>query len=354
MPTAHIRSSCSRRPRLTRRRFLTQSAGVGASLFAGATMLGHVTAQEASPDASPEASPAGDGSWSFTDDRGVTVTLPKRPERVFADISAAAPLWDFGIRPIAISGFATTNEVAWGNIDRSIEVINADAGYPDAERLLELQPDIYVSITWRPDDPTSVWGLPDENSVDLFNSIAPIICISATGLADVSMQRFAELAGLLGADFDAPELVMAKDDYDMSVEAFSAMVAEKADLDILFAYVGSEAEWYVANADAWADLAFYRKLGMNILEPDVAEGEYWEGLSREQALKYPADIFFNSTREGMFDAEQLQADPAFGQHPAIKAGQIGRWNQDFIMSYQGLSAALDSMTETLAESHKLA
>jgi iron-desferrioxamine transport system substrate-binding protein len=78
-----------------------------------------------------------------------------------------------------------------------------------------------------------------------------------------------------------------------------------------------------------------------------------ETVNAEEAMKYPSDIFFNSTRAGSSTPKQLQASPLFGQHPAIKAGQIGAWNQDFILNYQGMKAALDTMMVTLSTAEKV-
>lgn len=38
----------------------------------------------------------------------------------------------------------------------------------------------------------------------------------------------------------------------------------------------------------------------------------------------------------------MAAHAAYGSLPAVNAGQISPWNQDFIQSYQGLTAALES------------
>src|SRR5688572_10698578 len=96
----------------TRRRFVAAASG----LVASAPFIGRVGAQEGTPSASPAAR-----GFSFTDDKGVTVTLPERPAVIVADVSAAAPLWDFGIRPVAVSGWTSGGEgysaAAWGNID---------------------------------------------------------------------------------------------------------------------------------------------------------------------------------------------------------------------------------------------
>jgi iron complex transport system substrate-binding protein len=324
--------------------------GSAAAVAIAAAIPSVVSAQDGSPVASPAT-----GEWTFTDDRGVTVTLPQRPTRVVADLSAATALWDFGIRPLAVSGWTVTSDASWGNVDRSVPVINASETLPepDNEKLIELQPELFVSITWSPDDPTSLWSFSDPEALATAESIVPIVAISATGSAEVNTARFAELASLLGADLESPELVVAKDEYDASVTAFSELATEKADLSVLFGSAGTEAEWYAAYAPDWADLAWYQSLGLNIVEPNAAPGDYWETLSFEQALLYPSDIYFQSTRIGTLTAEELKAHTTFGLHPAVAAGQIGGWNQDFIMSYQGLKTALDTMIATISAAEKV-
>ncbi|MGC4189741.1 MAG: ABC transporter substrate-binding protein [Thermomicrobiales bacterium] len=341
-------------PKLTRRAVLrsTSSALAGAALATSA--IGSSSAQSATPEASPAASPVA-GGWTFTDDRGVTVTLPKQPVRVFADLSAASALWDFGIRPIAVTGWTTNTDIAWGNVDRDTPDIrdNEESGMPNLEKLIALKPDIYVNITWSKGDPNDVWGFPDAESIARVEQVVPIVCIAATGLANENMERFAELSTLLGADLNAPEIAAAKSAYDAAVETFSTTATEKADLTSLFAWVGQAAEWYAASPRDWADLSWYQQLGMTIVEPKADAGTYWEQLSKEQALLYPSDIFFNSTRAETYTLDELKADTTFASHPAVKANQIGEWNQDLIMSYQGLTAALDNMVGVLSAATKV-
>jgi iron complex transport system substrate-binding protein len=332
--------------RLSRRRLVSTGAVAAALLpFAG-------RAQSATPDASPVA----EGGWSFTDDRGVTVTLPQAPTKIVADLSAAAPLWDFGIRPLAVCGWTVTTDAAWGNVDRSTPIINAgdDMPDPDLEQLVALDPDLFVSITWAPDEPENVWSFMDAEGYNRTNDRVPVVCISATGLANANMERFAELSGLLGADLEAPEIVAAKTAYEAAVTAFSGLVAEKAEITSLFAGLLESGDvWFAAYPPDWADLAWYQSLGMNIVQPNAEPGQYWEELSLEQAGLYPCDVFFSSSRDESPTIEELKAMPTFAAHPAIAAGQIGAWNQDFIMSYQGLTAALTNMIDVLTVAEKV-
>jgi iron complex transport system substrate-binding protein len=311
-------------------------------------LAGTARAQESTP-----ATSGADGEWSFTDDLGVTVTLPQRPTRIVADLNAAAPLWDFGIRPVAVSGWTVATDASWGNVDRATPVINAQDGAPepDLEKLLELGADLFVTISWSGDD---IWSFSTAETYKSTQAVVPVVALSVAELASENLLRFVALAEQLGADLNAPELVQAKEAFDASVAAFSEAAAAKADLSALFGTVDVTGdEWYVAYPPDWADLSWYRSLGMNIIDPDVQPGDFWETLSLEQAVKYPSDVFFNSTRAGRSTPEQLQADPLFGSHPAIASGQIGSWNQDFILSYQGLTAALDTTAATLLAAEKV-
>jgi iron complex transport system substrate-binding protein len=328
--------------KLSRRRF----AGAAGAL-AALGMTRHSSAQENT--ASPEAG----GEWTFTDDMGVTVTLPQRPTRIAADLNAAAPLWDFGVRPISVSGWTIASDASWGNVDRSTPVINASdtAPEPDIERLVAMDAEVFVTIAWAPDD---IWSFSTKEAYATTQAVVPVIAISVAGMADKNLQRFADLAVALGIDLETPELVQAKADFDTAVAAFSAQAEEQAELTSLFAGIDIAGDqWYAAYPPDWADLMWYQSLGMNIIEPDVEPGAFWEYLSQEQALKYPCDILFNSLRTNRTSPEDLQNAPLWGQHPAVKAGQIGAWNQDFILSYQGLKAALDSMAATLSTAEKV-
>jgi iron complex transport system substrate-binding protein len=331
----------------SRRNLLALSGG----LTAGAALGQPARARQATPASSPVA-----GEWTFTDDAGTTVTLPERPVRIVADLNAATALWDFGIAPVAVSGYTVTTDAAWGNLDRSIPSINAgpETGAPDLEALLAMEPDLFVTITWSPENPDIAyeWTFPDPAELALAQSIVPVVAISATGLADVNTARFAELAGLLGADLESPELVAARAAYDDAVAAFRTLAEEKSDLTTLFVYAAGDNE-YVANPSKWADLAMYQALGLNIIEPDVPETEYWHQLSPEQALIYPSDVLFQSTRTEILSLEELAAHPTYGMLPAVASGQFGAWNQDFIMSYQGLTAAFETMLPVLQDATKV-
>lgn len=336
----------SRNQNLVNRRNLVQSAAFAAAILPTAKSF----AQDATPDTSPV-----DGEWTFTDDKGVTVTLPTRPERLVIDVNAAAPLWDFGIKPTALFGWNVRADGTLGDAGGNVE----PEGIPTVgnvnepiilEDLVAVDPELIITITHDLEDPTNYWSI-ESALQDQVNAIAPVVAISATGMADVNTERFAELARLLGADLESDELAEARQAYQDSLATFETVMAEKSDLDVLFVAPGQDAAW-IASYPAWDALSLYASLGMNIVEPESPDG-YWEQISYEQALRYPSDVLFSSTRPTSLTIDEMKASPTFGEHPAIQADQIFGWNQDFIRSYQGMAETLSHIAEAVSASEKV-
>lgn len=305
----------------------------------------------------------GSGEWSFTDDKGVEVTLPQRPKRIAMDVNAAAPLWDFGIKPTAIFGWnvmadGTLNQ-AGGNIDlEGIELVGNVNEPINVEQLIASEPDLIITITTSlTNDPQDYWSI-DVGLQDQVKSVAPLIAISTTGLANEEApsdagkitERFAELAASLGADLESDQLQEDIERYEIAKSMLELAAGDKADVVSMFLATGTETHW-VAWAPAWSDLSLYSELGMNIQEPETHDG-WWEQISQEQALKYPADVIFVSTR-GAITADGLKDDPAFGAHPAVQAGQVFDWNQDTIHSYPMLAVELDYIAASLSDAEAL-
>ncbi|MCA9833937.1 MAG: ABC transporter substrate-binding protein [Thermomicrobiales bacterium] len=324
-----------------RRRFVTGAVGVGALVTRGIT-----SAQEASPDAS---------EWSFTDDKDVTITLPARPERLVMDVNAAAPLWDFGIKPTALFGWNVyadgTLGAAGGNIDPEGIPTVGNVNEPlNLEQVIAQDPDLIVTITWS-DDPSDYWSI-DTALLEQTKAVAPIAAISATGRADVNTGRFAELAAALGADLESEELVAARAEMETSIARLQGVASVKSDLTALFVSAGEDGA-VIANPTDWADLNMYMELGVSILEPGVESGAYWLEISNEVAAEYATDIVFISARPGTLTPEELAGTPGWEQHPAVAAGQVFLWNQDFIQSYQGMTTAITGVAEAVERSAKV-
>lgn len=328
----------------TRRSVIGGAIGLGA---AGAARFG--SAQEASPAAS-----SGTGEWSFTDDKGVTVTLPARPERLVIDVNAAAPLWDFGVRPVAVFGWLATASgdfgPAGGQIDpEQVEIIGEGEATIDIEALVGLQPDLIITLTFTPDDPSEYWSLAADGPLEQVQQVAPIIAISGVQSSSAGVARFAELAAALGADLESPEITADNERWLASEDAFRTALADKPGISAVFAAPSPDVI-YIANPQVAGDLIYLRELGLTI--PDVEinpdDGNYWEYASLEEIGKYQTDMLFSSYR-GM-PVEEFLAIPTVATLPAVTAGQVFAWSQDVILSYRGIADTLDNMTEAITAS----
>lgn len=321
-----------------------------------AASLGFLTALPATRLAA-QGTPAAAGAWSFTDDHGTDIALPARPERIVAHLNSAATLWDYGIHPVGIFGELVREDGAasplLGNIDLDGMTILGDTYGPiDLEALAVLKPDLIVSTTYSPGVTNDVWGL-DPEVAEKAALIAPIAAISTFETpVTASLQRFEDLASALGADLEAPEVIAARQRFARASEAVRAAAAGNPELTVLVMSAWPESI-YVANPSAASDLMYFQELGVNLVSPEHPDS-YWEELSWEQALKYPADLILLDERDGGFTRENVADAPVtFAAHPAVKAGQIGDWYTEFVLSYDAMATILEQLAATLAAARPL-
>lgn len=292
-----------------------------------------------------------DGPWTFTDDRGTTISLPQRPERIVAQVSAAAALWDYGVRPIAVfgpqRGADGSQDPQSGNVDLdAVESLGEAWGEFDLEMLAALQPDLLVSQLYEPDG--VLWYVPEEGEA-VVDEIVPSVGVLVADMPIITpINRFAELAQALGADLDAPEAVEDKERFDSAVDDLTAAIAEKPDLTVLVT-AGAADQLYIANPVVADDLIFFRELGLDIIMPDVGPDEFWETLSWEQANKYPADLILNDARTQSLTPEQLLEIPTWTEHAAVQADQVADWHAEPIYSYKGYAPVLEELVGVIRE-----
>jgi iron complex transport system substrate-binding protein len=332
--------------RLTRRRLLVAGAAVVAS--------GRLAGDDA---AAQSGTPVAAGGWSFTDDHGTTVSLPERPERIVAYVGSAATLWDYGIRPVGVFGSLLREDGSKtplaGNVDPdAIAWLGEGGSELDLEALVALQPELIVAPTYSPDVPGDLWWL-EPDVAEQATRIAPAVAISVFETpVTASLARFEELAVALGADLEAPGIIAARERFAEASDAVRQAAAKKPDLRVLVISAWPEAI-YVANPQAASDLLYFQELGVNLVAPDNPDS-YWEELSWEQALRYSADLILLDERDGGFTAHNLDEAPrTLAAHPAVKAGQVGNWYTEFVLSYDAFAAILEELAEAMRESKVL-
>ncbi|MFG1701570.1 ABC transporter substrate-binding protein [Nonomuraea sp. M3C6] len=329
-------------PVLARRGFLSATAGLAAALTLAACGGGTETTPTATGSAAPQ-------SWTFTDDRGKQLDQPRRPSRIVAQVGAAAALWDFGVRPIAVFGPHQlkdgTKDPQVGNVDiTKVEGLGNVWDEFNVEKYISLQPDLLVSSMYIKG---TLWYAP-EKSKDTIEQVAPTAGIMLTGRSATQViGRYEELAKSLGADMRGVPEAKAR------MEAATKELARFKDLKILMMSGGPDAMW-VVNPPEYPDVVHLMDAGLDVVKPSkVDEGGFFQTLSWENADTYDADVILYDTRTQSLKPEEMMKKPTFAKLPAVEAGQLYPWNAEAPYSYQGYAAFLEGLVANLEKASKL-
>ncbi|RAJ42329.1 iron complex transport system substrate-binding protein [Kitasatospora sp. SolWspMP-SS2h] len=343
-------------PRLTRRGLL--AAG-------GATALGAVLAACGSSGDGKASGGSGSGSgstvaggpWTFTDDRPQAVTAKTVPSRVVAFTGAAAALADFGLDKQLVGVFGETKaadgkaDPQAGSLDvDKVEIIGNAWGEFSIEKYAALRPELLVTHMY---DPGAYWYVPDE-SKDKILALAPQVLVS-TGRVTITqpIEHYAKLAESLGADLKAQRVVDAKARFEKASEELRQAVKAAGGVKVM-ACSGSADLFYVSNPKVSCDLIYFAELGVEFVQPEKTDGgDYYEGLSWENAGKYPADLLLLDQRSTALQPKDLTAKPSWGQLPAVKAEQITPWDAVPRFSYAGFAPLIERLTAAIQKSRKL-
>ncbi|REH28430.1 iron complex transport system substrate-binding protein [Kutzneria buriramensis] len=303
---------------LSRRGFL-----IGAGGLAAVTAL-------AACGAGDKPAAAATGPWSFTDDRGQKAARDQRPTRVVAYASSAAALWDYGVHAVGVFGPQKTadgkKEVQVGNVDLAAETSIGNA-WDDfsMEKFAALKPDLVVTgLTGA--KPADLWVIKDDLATKV-QQIAPVVALSEYKVTwPKVMARYEDLAVALGGDAKSAAITKAKADFQQASDDLKAAIKARPGLKVLV--VSSDKDnLYVCKPEFFADLSYYRDLGMDIVS-GAGSDDYFETLSWEQAAKYPADLILSDARTFALSRQQLAQIPTWAQLPAVKAGQVADWSTE--------------------------
>jgi iron complex transport system substrate-binding protein len=282
------------------------------------------------------------GPWTFTDDRDVEVSLPRRPARLVLHEYALAALWDYGIRPVGAFGSVPMDEQPlFEGLDLStVESVGEVWGEVNLEAAAALRPDLFVSTYWPSEK--LLGGVKDDRLERKLTAIAPFVGIHAQVPATTTIEHFEKLAGALGGDVDAAEPAAARERYERAVEAFHAAAEAKPGLRVMGAYADPEA-LYVAKPEDYSDLREFQSWGLEVVAGKSGD-PYWEKLSWENADKYPADLILYDARATAPTLDDLADIPVWRDLPAVKAGQLSPWHMEEAVSYRLFASHVEELT----------
>lgn len=330
---------------LTRRRLLA----VG-----GAAALGTLLAACGTRGGS---APAGPAAWSFTDDRGTTVTADHVPARIVAFTGTAAALVDFGLADLIVGVFGETTlsdgkpTKQAGNLDvGKVTIVGNAYGEFNIETFAALRPDLLVTHMYEPGE---LWYVPEESKSKILQ-LAPAVAINVARVPlPTPIEHYAALARALGADLNAKPVADAKARFTAAAQRLRQAAEAKAGLTVMAAS-GSPDTFYVSDPRASADLDYFAQLGVHFVIPEKTDpGGYYESLSWENADKYHADVIMLDDRTTSLQPKDLAAKPTWAALPAVRAGQVVPWDAVPRFSYAGAAPLLDNLATAIESAKKV-
>ena len=323
------------------------------SFSVGLAALGMIGTVPRALAQTPTASPASE-EWTWTDDRGVTVTLPQRPTKIIAQSTAAVSLDGFGI-PISghFGSEDPTQSIAFPDdnpVDFSDWAFLGSWGEFNIEAALATGAELYVDLYRGEGD--DLWGLNDPEIRETLGISIPSIGVSTfNATPDQTISRFSELAQALGADLGNETQAANRQAHLDAEAAFVAAAEAKPGLTVLGVTGSPTTNAWVLNPELLGDLQYFQSLGLEFVvpeNPDPAQLNLFETLSWEQLGRYPADIVIYDSR-----SDVPVGDPVWEALPAVQAGQVGKWYGSLAYTWLDLTRYLESMTETVTASEVL-
>lgn len=261
---------------------------------------------------------------------------------------AAMSLWPYGIKPVGISGWLRgyTFPEEWNDVVR----FDLEAGELDIEKLIELNPDLSVGITW--DTVTkNDFGAVDEATMPGFTNVAPSLCILGVDVPiSASIERFGELAAALGASTESESISAARDAFHAASDALRATAAAKPGLTAIAISGALENAW-LGNPTVASDLVYFAELGLNVIAPEppkeFADGVFQQ-ISWEQIGEVQADLYLVDNRPSVMPMAEILEMPVVQLLPAFKANQVADWPVEYITSYDGFTPTLTALAEAVS------
>lgn len=293
----------------------------------------------------------GDGEpWSYVSGNGETVSLDHTPERILASAAEAAGLLAYGIRPV---GIYLAQDIEWepglAEYDLTgIEIVGEEWGQIDAEKVVELQPDLIVADWWPVQ--SAFQGFEEGADSDSMKvaEMAPVIGANQQGSLEAVAAWYEGFAESMGVDIATSEFADQKAEFEAARTAFSDAVAAKPGLTALAVAPAEDAIW-VAVPEYSTSLTDFKTWGLDMIDPDspLPDFPYWEQLSWENADKYQADLLLLDDRGYENNIATGEAQPTWNSIRAAEAKAYAKWPGWWVHTYGQYAQQLRELTASI-------
>ena len=284
------------------------------------------------------------GGFRYTDARGKVVAVTPVPTSVVAQSSAAAALWDAGVKVKGAYGELKTTDgrldYQAGNLDLGqLTVVGSTYGEFSLEKLATIAPQLLVDLSF---DDKTLWYV-DAKVEAQVAALCPTLGVRMLGLDLLGViASFTDLAVRLGADpavsasaktgFDQASATLAE-----AIEAAGGATVAPLSFDQDNAYVGLPTQI--------PDLAHLAGLGATFVAAKSKSEDYFATISYENLPDYSGDIILLDARN-TFTGYQETA--VWKSLPAVKAGRVFPWKPAAPYSYAANVAVLEGYAEAFA------
>jgi iron complex transport system substrate-binding protein len=267
---------------------------------------------------------------------GLTIDLDRPAERIAADFYSAAGLAQYGITPVAVFGFGQNESPGQSFDSEGVKVVGTDMEL-DLEALAVAEPDIMVAYGNEQGDGWTWWDDKVKNQVTELVEFVPVKLGGQT--PDQMFAQYSAIAKALGKETETGEIVKKRRAYDDARKRIRTITEKNGSLTVLLANFSSELN-YTSKQSGIADML--SEDGLNLVGPDSTDDSSWAEVSWEKMPDYPADVLL------VHDASaDFEDNPVYKRLPAVKAGQLGTWDDKRAYSYEGYAKWLSELADVL-------
>lgn len=234
------------------------------------------------------------------------VEVPAHPKRVAAQAFLGTVL-ALGVQPVSSETFLMNSPYLKGKLDGVTDVADS------LEALLELEPDVIIT------------QIAQAETVDKYSMIAPTVAMPYNRFASIQ-EEMRYFGDLLDKKNEAEKWISAFESHSSKLrEGVQAVLDEGETVSVMQEYDGTV--FLFGPKSGRGGRIMYEILGAKppaAIPEHMLTESYYE-FSLEKLPEYTGDYLILTTYSTL---EQLQADPIWGNLPAIRDGKVYLWNEN--------------------------